>query len=550
MDNLKQNVYYPLGVFLFFFGVFLYINFQYPYLPGVDSYYHLKHAYLIEKLGVQEAVLNFQWLKWHILDKYKADQWFGFHLFLIPFIKLTEGDLIKAGKIASAFFSSLFLLSFFFVLSKFKVKVPLLWTLVLFFVSPVFGWRLLFVRPFIISMIIYVLLLWAIPNRRYLIVFILLLFYSFSVVESPLGIGMVLSWIAIEYFRERKIDFKLLFYSLIGFLLGFLARPDFPQNIYLIYYGALLPLYLRMIGEPLPFGGEFFYQFYELPFKHIILLFVIVASISFWLLRIMHKGFKDLRSLDLFYIFLFSFFFFLTFVKAQRFIEYFAPLSVLIASLSFSRFVNFDLRGLMSQLNSAVKYSKSSSKIRSLAFLLKNIFELIFLRKKALFEIIFKSFLAIFVFYVFLLIEMLSQKDILAYKLKVVAEWLKENTPPGSLVLNDRFGFFPLLFFYNHQNIYAQAMDPSFFYVLNPQLYWEFRNVLLNLLDCNKALCKSKEKITPQKAYEIFKIKLRGDYLLLSKEFVHPNFDEEITNKHPKIEKVFEFRDINVYKLK
>jgi hypothetical protein len=58
------------------------------------------------------------------------------------------------------------------------------------------------------------------------------------------------------------------------------------------------------------------------------------------------------------------------------------------------------------------------------------------------------------------------------------AYWLAQNTPPHSLVFMEDWSIFPYLWYYNDHNSYLAGLDPTFFYLANPQRYQEFLKII------------------------------------------------------------------------
>lgn len=59
--------------------------------------------------------------------------------------------------------------------------------------------------------------------------------------------------------------------------------------------------------------------------------------------------------------------------------------------------------------------------------------------------------------------------------LRGAAEWIKNNVPPGEIIMHSDCGEFPMLWFWNDKNRYIAGLDPAFFYDYDPARYrdWE-----------------------------------------------------------------------------
>lgn len=57
------------------------------------------------------------------------------------------------------------------------------------------------------------------------------------------------------------------------------------------------------------------------------------------------------------------------------------------------------------------------------------------------------------------------------------ATWLKQNTPPRSIVFQTDWGTFPMLFYHNTHNYYLTGLDQTFMYEYSPDRYWQWVRV-------------------------------------------------------------------------
>ena len=60
---------------------------------------------------------------------------------------------------------------------------------------------------------------------------------------------------------------------------------------------------------------------------------------------------------------------------------------------------------------------------------------------------------------------------------KGIGDWLKTNTPRGSIVLHSDWDESPVLFYQNDWNYYIVGLDPTFMYEYNKDLYWKWVNI-------------------------------------------------------------------------
>lgn len=555
-------------VFLFFFSIFYYIQFSFPYLEGVDAYYHIKHSYLIRTQGIESSVNNFSWLEHHFLKNRPGDFWLGYHLLLLPF---TSGDLIFGAKLSTVFLAAFLFLTFYFILRRFEVRYPFIWTLILFFSSASFTWRLLLARPYVLSIIFAILGLYLILKKKYLWLFLLSLLYSFSVLEAPLILILAFLAILIEFLIARKFDFKLFFASFSGFLAGFIIRPDFPNNLYLIYHGVGSVMLFRLIGVNLNFGAELTQPFIGLMRHHFFLFLAFVIPFYYIILQLLQKQLRKKMKMAHIYLFVLSLLFAgITFGFSTRFSEYLAPISVLFAAIILTEITFMKAPAIIQGVKNYQNYSlpfifPKLSEIYQKFYRLTRRAIFFFEEKRKTAKILTASLIFISLLY-FTLLQIIilipsNTRLVMLGIYQEAAEWLKNNTPPKSLVLNKPWSIFPYLFFYNHQNTYSFGMDPTLSYLKDPSLYWLWRNTTEKLQICDKEVCleknsknnspgeEEKVEIDTEKVYEIFKNRLKGDYIITD-GYVHKKFEEKVIDKNEKFEKVFQKGTIKIYKIK
>ena len=67
--------------------------------------------------------------------------------------------------------------------------------------------------------------------------------------------------------------------------------------------------------------------------------------------------------------------------------------------------------------------------------------------------------------------------------------WLKNNTPPESVVLNVNWSWFPHRYYHSPRNNYIWGLEPRFAYDYNPSLYWLAYNSSHNGYVCDQEKC-------------------------------------------------------------
>ena len=229
-------------------------------LPDPDGFYHAKIAQLI---GQQGVVQDFPYLQSTTLKHDFIDHHFLYHLILIPFVKIFT-PLIGV-KIAQSILVGLLIAIFYKFLKKEKVKLPLLWILILITSSP-FVFRISLIKANSLSLIFLFIGLGFIFCQKYWHLLALSYFYVWAYGGWPLLLIFVLFFTAANQLLEkikpktawqyilRKINFlkqgqqkrlpnlKLFLSCSIGLILGLMINPYFPKNLKFYLLSPPIPL--------------------------------------------------------------------------------------------------------------------------------------------------------------------------------------------------------------------------------------------------------------------------------------------------------------------
>lgn len=116
--------------------------------------------------------------------------------------------------------------------------------------------------------------------------------------------------------------------------------------------------------------------------------------------------------------------------------------------------------------------------------------------------------------------------------LQSATQWLKDNTPPRSIVFQNDWGTFPLLLYHNNHNYYLTGLDQTFMYEYNHDNYWQWVGVT-----------KGERHDVYNVAYNTF----NTSYLLLDKDYL-AMLHWVISDDH--FRKVYEDREALVFEIK
>jgi len=241
-----------LGVFAACAALCALFQFMTPYLPEEDCYYHVKFAWLLRHHGFFRS--GFPWGAFSLLKDGFSDGSVLFHLYLIPF---TFGDLAFGGKLAGVFLSAFMFSSFFAILTLNRVRARFYWLWILLLGGGYFWFRMLDVRPQVLSA---ALLLWSLHflvNGKRKGFALLSFLYPLSYVAAFLPqIFSVVRWVYLKVVEERD-ERAMVFAGLAAYGFAMMVHPYFPKNLTFFYVQNVYAMYLSMTQKVnLYMGGE------------------------------------------------------------------------------------------------------------------------------------------------------------------------------------------------------------------------------------------------------------------------------------------------------
>lgn len=455
-----------LFIFVFSFCLLLYLQAN-PSFADPDSFYHVKMAQLIRDHGI---VKDFPWLQFTVLKDYYTDQHFLYHVLLIPFVTLLNP--IIGAKLATVMLGSLLVILFCRLLNYFKVKLALIFSLILLLITP-FTFRISLVKAPSTSILILILAIYLIFRHKYLWLFLLSFIYvwtygGFLLILVFAGLYSIVGLLAdlMSRFKARarhvsegnifsrifkNKNIKLFFSSLGGVLAGLVINPFFPNNLY-FYWHQLVKIgiinYQKIIGV----GNEWYpYKFIELVSNAVLLSIILVITLILFFIN--YKK-QSRRSVMLFFIFIF---FLLLTLKSRRYVEYYVPFALLFGA--------FSLNDSLTIINWRLTWQS---------------FLQFYFRRKVLTTVI--------LVYILVTIPTIILRDINStkrdldggspyYKFQKSSQWLVANSQPGDIVFHSSWDEFPVLFYHNAKDYYIIGLDPTFMYDYNKDLYWKMVDI-------------------------------------------------------------------------
>jgi hypothetical protein len=448
------------SVFVFFSVLLFILQLCVDGFVGVDAYYHVRLCDLIIRYGFFN---RFPWTQISIWRDQFADKEFLFHLYLVPFILIFSNPIIGA-KVAISILGGVFFSLFYRILSWFNIDFAFLWALILFSGNIGFLKRICMIRPHVLSLILILLLMQSLFQQQSWKILIISVIYPLSYTAAHFPVFIIAIYIVVSFIYGREHMLKLLLLSLAGTFLGLLIHPHFPNNLYFWYVQNIL-LHVFNWGK----GQEFWFvsELKSLP----VWVFVEACGLIVFLLvitTILLVSNRNLTSREFLFIFTLSLCFLPITMFSIRFIEYWIPFTILACAL-------------------AVQVMKP---VKSTLFK--------FAVKVGLLGIVGSSLLMYVIAILLAPVFFESQ-----YSLKGPADWLRNNTPPKSIVFTTDWSNFPQLFYFNPQNYYLFGLDPVYCYAYDANLW----NLWVAIVS---------GKVTD--SYNIIKKVFHADYVLCPKD--------------------------------
>ena len=418
-----------LALFAAFAALFALVQFATPGIADNDGYYHMKMGLLIREQGLKPP---FVWLPLSILSR---DAFYDHHLLYHVYLSLFAGDaspqaLTLGAKIAAVLMPALAFVAIWWLLRGQRVRWASIWAVGLFAVSQAFLYRLSMPRAQSASLLILALGLHWMLQRKYRRLIPLGFVYVWAYNAFPLLLVLGAVYAASAYLTERRIEWQALVFPAIGIGLGLVVNPYFPQNITFIL-NHLAP----KIGESETAVGNEWY-----PYQTWILVENSGFSLAAFVLGALALGWRGKRidrpTLTAFALaVVFGFMLF----RSRRFVEYYPAFALIFMALSVAQ-VGQD--GILPH------------------------------RRRL-------PLTMVAVLAVPLLVTLTQAREAIAGSKPPdlyagASAWLKQHTPPGSLVFQTDWDDFTRLFFYNTSNIYTIGLDPTYLELYDAGLYDEW----------------------------------------------------------------------------
>lgn len=215
-----------LAFFALTFALCVLFYSRHPLLYDADSYYHLTIARTFAREGFLH---DLPWARFSLMHHGFGDKELLFHALLAPFAALS--DPLLGGRLALAFLDALVLALLGYLASRAIGPWGMLVPLGLVLGSGELAWRLVRLRPELLSLIILLAALWAVVQGRYRWLGVLAAVYTLSYTAFHAFVGLCLLLFLFFGWVRRRWEFGLALYPLLGAGLGLLIHPHFPKNL-------------------------------------------------------------------------------------------------------------------------------------------------------------------------------------------------------------------------------------------------------------------------------------------------------------------------------
>jgi len=518
-ENIKPWLSWLL-VIIFFLSIAYFANFRSSNVYDPDSFYHIRHSWIYGERGLFYS--EFPWAQYSVIQELKADLWYGFHMFLLPFTYF--GDLGLGIKVAGFTTTFLVLFSFYLALKNLSVIFPAVWSSLFIFSSPLILYRMAMTRPHPLSLALFVLIfsflirgpLWLIPVLGFLTAWLHSALFWF-----PLVIFSVI--LIFKTAGSQKVEATKFIALVAGLAVGLFARPNPLANLKLIYI-QIVELYLskKEVLEQV-IGGELRPPGYkEVEIYALFLLAVLTAAAGLlgWVIYKKEAMSPEARtavlgSLTMVFVSIFMY------MNANRALDILAAFIIIFSAAVASYFLSEIKKGRIHIFGQNF----------NMAVLLFGLFA---------------------VFMAYNSVSVSAKNFISGAKLRSAfqepAVWLKENTNEGDIVFHLSWSQFPMLFFWNQRNYYINGMDPIFLYAYDPRLYWKvfyMFNKDMAGLTCGFINCGPDQIET---VHSVLLNDFKANYIFVRKT-TNPRFREYLEFDEGRFKKVYEEGFSVIYKV-
>jgi hypothetical protein len=207
---------------------------RFPILYDADAYYHLAVAREYGKRGIFDTL---DWARFSVMHDGFGDKDFLFHVLLIPaavFPDPTDGAVVVLALLNAAV-ATLLAYAGMTTIGRWGLAVPL----IVFGAAGDFALRMDRLRPEIVSLL---LILVAIPlasRGRAKLLGLVACLYALGYTAIHAFLGLCLLFFLQQIWAERRVDWRLIVYPVVGATAGLVLHPHFPANLHVWFVQSI-----------------------------------------------------------------------------------------------------------------------------------------------------------------------------------------------------------------------------------------------------------------------------------------------------------------------
>ena len=416
-----------------------------------DGYYHIRWSQLLWK-GVLDGEFPpiFISLPLTTLNpRDYADQHFLFHILLIPYT--WSGNLTKGAKTAVVVFSTLAILSCYWLLLRHNVRYDFLFFLALMSCSADFFYRLNSARASSLSIIYMTAAIVLLFERRYVWLAPLGFLYAWTY-NLFLFFGVItVCWITAVWWTRRRVEWRPAFWAGLGMVAGMVINPYFPQNFKLLAEHLFAKAGQFSIVPGIEWQS--FPSWILLERSFVACAAMVLGYMGCGYLLALEPYQRSHTERPMFFL-LFSSFLLLIALRARRFTEYWPPFAVLFAAFALAAIWDARSQGQAQVVQQGGGQYTQRSK-RDWMWRLVSVSVVL---------------AAIGVYNLDASRKMIADTRITPGHYSKGMEWIQDHVPIGARIYNVNWSDFPKLFFYDTSHTYVAGLDPTYLADQNPEL--------------------------------------------------------------------------------
>lgn len=237
-----------LAVLSFFVFAFAFLRF--PLIHDSDSYLHLAIARFYGERGFVEVL---PWTRLSALNEGLGDKELLFHAALVPFSSWM--DAAVGGRLALAAFNTAIVVTVAVLavrmIGSWGFVVPIL----LYLGSMPFLSRAVRLRPELLSLLLLLAAISFASRRAWILFGVVSFLYALSYTAIHFYLGLAGFWFLIDWWFERRPNWRTILVPCLGVSAGVLCHPGFPSNVRVWYFQAVLFFQMK---SSLDVGNEIF----------------------------------------------------------------------------------------------------------------------------------------------------------------------------------------------------------------------------------------------------------------------------------------------------